>query len=166
MRRADASVRERTLTTHPFPSSRRLVTAAVRAGQRIVPMHGLLEVDVTTARRQLAESEPPLSYTAFIIASLGRAAAMHPAVHAYRDWIGRLVQHRHVDVQTLIEVQTDQGPFGLVHVVRDADIRDVADITAELRAVKHHPATTKSGCSPPSRRRSGASPGCTASCSP
>ncbi|MDT4921795.1 MAG: hypothetical protein QOI15_2697 [Pseudonocardiales bacterium] len=145
MRRADASVRERTVTTHPFPSSRRLVTAAVRAGRRIAPMHGLLEVDVTTARRLLAESEPPLSFTAFIIASLGRAAAMHPAVHAYRDWRGRLVQHRHVDVQTLIEVQTDQGPFGLVHVIRDADIRDVADITAELRAVKHHPAMTKSG---------------------
>ncbi|MDQ1539473.1 MAG: hypothetical protein QOH29_199 [Actinomycetota bacterium] len=145
MRRADASVRERTLTTHPFPSSRRLVTAAVRAGQRIVPMHGLLEVDVTTARRQLAESEPPLSFTAFIIASLGRAAAMHPAVHAYRDWRGRLVQHRHVDVQTLIEVQTDQGPFGLVHVVRDADIRDVADITAELRGVKSHPSATTAG---------------------
>jgi hypothetical protein len=29
-----------------------------------------------------------------------------------------------------------QGPFGLVHVVRDADLRDVPDISDELRAVK------------------------------
>lgn len=42
-------VRERGVTVRPFPSSRRLVTAAVRAGRRIVPMHGLLDVDVTTA---------------------------------------------------------------------------------------------------------------------
>jgi pyruvate/2-oxoglutarate dehydrogenase complex dihydrolipoamide acyltransferase (E2) component len=108
-------------------------------------MHGLFDVDVTTARRVLAETDPPLSLTAFVVVCLGRAAAAHPEVHAFRDWRGRLVEHRHVDVQTLIEVPTDQGPFGLVHVVRDADIRGVADISAELRAVKADSATTRSG---------------------
>ena len=128
--------RDRGVEVRPFPSTRRLVTAAVRAGRRIVPMHGLLEVDLTEARRVLAAADPPLSLTAFVVASVARAAAAHPQVHAYRDWRGRLVQHRHVDVQTLVEVATEQGPFGLVHVVRDADVRDVADISAELRAVK------------------------------
>ncbi len=140
-----APVRERGVTVRPFPASRRLVTAAVRAGRRIMPMHGLFEVDITAARRLLAEHDPPLSLTAFVIASLGRAAADHPQVHAYRNWRGRLVEHRHVDVQTLIEVPTDQGPFGLVHVVRDADLRSVAEISAELRAVKTDPATTTTG---------------------
>ncbi len=140
-----AAVRERGVAARPFPSSRRLVTAAVRAGRRIVPMHGLFEVDITAVRRLLAEDDPPLSLTAFLIASLGRAAASHPQVHAYRDWRGRLVEHRHVDVQTLIEVPTDQGPFGLVHVVRDADLRSVAEISAELRSVKTDPTTTTTG---------------------
>ncbi len=99
-------------------------------------MHGLLEVDVAEARRLLAAHDPPLSLTGFVVASVARAAAAHPEVHAYRDWRGRLVQHRHVDVQTLVEVETEQGPFGLVHVVRDADLRDVLDISTELRAVK------------------------------
>ena len=144
-RAGPAPVRERGVTVRSFPSSRRLVTAAVRAGCRIVPMHGLFEVDITAARRLLAEDHPPLSLTAFVIASLGRAAAAHPQVHAYRDWRGRLVEHRHVDVQTLIEVPTDQGPFGLVHVVRDADVRTVAEISAELRAVKTDSATTATG---------------------
>ena len=130
---------------HPFPSSRRLVTAAVRAGRRIVPMHGLLEVDVTDARRLLDAARPPLSLTAFVVASVARAAALHPRVHAYRDWRGRLVEHHHVDVQTLVEVQSAQGPFGLVHVVRDADVRSVADITAELRAVKADSSATATG---------------------
>jgi pyruvate/2-oxoglutarate dehydrogenase complex dihydrolipoamide acyltransferase (E2) component len=136
VRPSTAPVRQRGVAVRPFPSSRRLVTAAVRAGRRIVPMRGLFDVDVTTARRLLAESNPPLSMTAFVVASLGRAAAAHPEVHAYRDWRGRLVEHRHVDVQTLVEVPTEHGPFGLVHVVRDADVRGVAEISAELRAVK------------------------------
>jgi pyruvate/2-oxoglutarate dehydrogenase complex dihydrolipoamide acyltransferase (E2) component len=122
-----------------------LVTAAVKAGRRIVPMHGLLEVDVTEARRMLGEHDPPLSMTAFVVASVARAAAAHPEVHAYRDWRGRLVQHRHVDVQTLVEVPTGQGPFGLVHVVRDADVRSVPEISRELRAVKRDPGSTATG---------------------
>ena len=134
-RRAEAeTVRDRGVLVRPFPPSRRLVTAAVRAGRRIMPMHGLFDVDITTARRLLAEDDPPLSLTAFVVASIGRAAAAHPQVHAYRDWRGRLVEHRYVDVQTLIEIPTSKGPFGLVHVVRDADIRSVADISAEIRA--------------------------------
>lgn len=129
----------------PFPPARRAVTAAVRAGRRIVPMHGLLDVDVTDARRLLAGHQPPHSMTAFVIAAVARAVAAHPEVHAYRDWRGRLVRHRHVDVQTLVEVSTEQGPFGLVHVVRDADVRDITAITAELRGVKADMTTTATG---------------------
>ena len=106
-------------------------------------MHGLVDVDVTEARRLLDCHEPPLSMTAFVIAVTARAVASHPEVHAYRDWRGRLLRHRHV--QTLVEIQTGQGPFGLVHVVRDADIRNVEDISAELRRVKADPSSTPSG---------------------
>lgn len=137
--------RERGVTSRRFPPSRRLVTAAVRAGRRIVPMIGLFQVDIASARRTLAETDPPLSLTAYVVACVGRAAAKHPEVHAYRDWRGRLVEHHHVDIQVLIEVPTRQGPFGLVHVIRDADIRSVADISAEIRAVKADPASTDTG---------------------
>ena len=108
-------------------------------------MHGLFDVDITIARTLLAEPDPPLSLTAFVVASIGRAAAAHPEVHAYRDWRGRLVEHKHVDVQTLIEVPTGEGPFGMVHVVRDADLRSVNDISTELRAVKTDSTTTRTG---------------------
>lgn len=137
--------RPRGLEVLPFPSSRRAVTAAVRAGRRITPMHGLLEVDVTAARRRLADHDPPLSMTAFVIAAVARTGAAHPEVHAYRNWRGRLVRHRHVDVQTIVEVPTAQGPFGLVHVVRDADVRDVADISTELRGVQADMTSTATG---------------------
>ena len=108
-------------------------------------MIGLFQVDITTPRRTLADTDPPLSLTAYVVASVGRAAAIHPQVHAYRDWRGRLVEHNHVDIQVLIEVPAAQGPFGLVHVIRDADIRSVAEISSEIRGVKTHPTTTRSG---------------------
>jgi pyruvate/2-oxoglutarate dehydrogenase complex dihydrolipoamide acyltransferase (E2) component len=137
--------RPRGVEVLPFPSSRRAVTAAVRAGRRILPMHGLLDVDITEACQLLEDHRPPVSTTAYVIAAVARAVAAHPEVHVYRDWRGRLVRHRHVDVQTLVEVPTAQGPFGLVHVVRDADVRGVADLSAELHEVKADPSSTASG---------------------
>ena len=140
-----ASGRPRRVEIQRFPSNRRLVTAAMRAGRRMAPMYGLVDVDVTGANRLLAGHDPPSSLTAFIVASVARAAAAHPEVHAYRNWRGQLVTHRHVDVTTMIEISTPQGMFGLPHVLRDADVRDVADLTAELHRVKREPAASSSG---------------------
>ncbi len=137
--------RPRQVEVRPFPSNRRLVTAAMRAGRRMTPMHGLVDLDVTEANQLLAQHEPPLSFTAFVVASVARAAATHPEVHAYRSWRGQVVSHRHVDVTTIVEITTPQGQFPLAHVIRDADIRDVVDLTAELRRVKTDPSASGSG---------------------
>jgi pyruvate/2-oxoglutarate dehydrogenase complex dihydrolipoamide acyltransferase (E2) component len=137
--------RSRQVNVAPFPFNRRLVTAAGRAGRRMVPMHGLLEIDVTEANGLLASHEPPLSFTAFVVASVARATSEHPEVHAYRNWRGQLVTHSHVDVTTLVEIATPQGLFGLPHVIRDADLRSVEDVTAELRRVKQDPSMSGSG---------------------
>jgi hypothetical protein len=107
-------------------------------------MHGLLEVDVTDAKRLLNEQKPALSLTAFVIASAAPAAAARPDVHAYRNWRGQLVSHRHVDVATIIEIATAQGPFPRAHAIRDADIRGVIDLTRELRTVKADPSASGS----------------------
>jgi pyruvate/2-oxoglutarate dehydrogenase complex dihydrolipoamide acyltransferase (E2) component len=138
-RKGGSVTRPRHVDMRPFPSNRRLVTGALRAGRRTVPMHGLLDLDVTDATRLLAAHDPPLSFTAFVIAATGRAVASHPDVHAYRNWLGQLVVHRHVDVSTIVEIATPQGPFPLVHTVRDADIREVTDLSAELHRVKSSP---------------------------
>jgi len=108
-------------------------------------MVGLVDVDVTKANRILATHQPPSSLTAFIVASVARAAAAYPDVHAYRNWRGQLVTHDHVDVTTMVEIATPQGPFGLPHVLRDADVRGVPDLTAELHGVKRDPAASGSG---------------------
>ena len=108
-------------------------------------MYGLIDADVTTASRLLAEHDPPCSLTAFVVACTARAAAAQPDVHAYRNWRGQLVTHNHVDVATMVEISTPLGPFALPHVLRDADLRGVPELTAELRRVKHEPSTSGSG---------------------
>ena len=137
--------RVRRIERRAFPSSRRLVTGAERAGRRMAPMHGLLDLDVTDASTLVAAHDPPLSITAFVVASVARAAAAHPEVHAYRNWRGQLVIHRYVDVTTIVEVSTPQGTFPLPHVLRDADVRDVLDLTEDLRTVQTDVRKSRSG---------------------
>lgn len=138
------ATRPRRVERHPFPSNRRLVVAALRVGRHKTPMYGFLDVDVTTAKRLLAAAEPHGSMTAFIAATAARVAARHPEVHAYRDWRGRLVTHQHVDVSTMVEVPTAQGLFAIPHTLHDADVRSLADLSAELREVKAEPSTSPS----------------------
>jgi len=139
------SGRPRRVEVRPIPASRRVVTSALRAGRRIAPIHGLISVHVTEARRRLESAEPPQSFTAFLVASVGRAAAAHPEVHAYRNWRGQLVLHHHVDIAVLVEVHTPEGSFPLAHLVHDADLRYVDDISLEIRRVKSDLTSSRSG---------------------
>ena len=140
-----AAERPRQVQVRPFPSNRRLATAAMRAGRRKMPMYGLVDVDVTTANRLLADHDPPWSLTAFVVASVARAAAAHPAVHAYRNWRGQLVTHQHVDVAAMVEIFTPQGlsPSPMSCVTLTSGGRP--ELTAELRRVKRDPSASRSG---------------------
>ena len=46
----------------------------MRAGRSKMPMYGLVDVDITTANQLLAGHDPPGSLTAFVVASVARAA--------------------------------------------------------------------------------------------
>jgi pyruvate/2-oxoglutarate dehydrogenase complex dihydrolipoamide acyltransferase (E2) component len=105
----------------------------------MTPTHGLVQCDVTDTLTQLKEHDPPISMTAFIVSAVGRAAAGHPEVHAYRNWRGKLVIHHHVDVATLVEVRSARGSFPLAHLVGDADSRSPAEISIEILGVKSAP---------------------------
>jgi pyruvate/2-oxoglutarate dehydrogenase complex dihydrolipoamide acyltransferase (E2) component len=106
-------------------------------------MTGLVKVDLTAAWERVDSGG--FSPTAFVAACVGRAVAEHPEVHAYRNWRGRLILHRHVDITTIVEVETETGSFPLAHPLVGCDTRTVGDISAELRRVKAGPATSGSG---------------------
>lgn len=103
-------------------------------------MHGLLELDVTRARAMLREHREhtgeSLSFTAFVLACVGRAIAVHPEVHALRDWLGRSVLFEDVDATTIVEVEIEGRPFPMAHIVRAVNRRTVREIHDDLRSTK------------------------------
>ena len=128
----------------PFPPERKVIVAGGRYGTRRPVIHGLIEVDVTLARARLdalAAEGHSLSFTAYVVACLGRAVAAHPQVQAYRDWRGRLVVFHDVDVVTMIEAEA--GAVAVPHIVRAANRRMVRDISDEIRAVRAQPARSQ-----------------------
>jgi hypothetical protein len=127
----------------PFPRMRRLVLDAGHLSRGRHIMHGLVEADVTDARQYLqrykTRTGESLSFTAFIIACVGRAVDENKAVHAYRDWRNRLIVFDEVDVLTGIEVELHGQPFPALHPLRAVNKRTVLDIHHEIRSVKTRP---------------------------
>jgi pyruvate/2-oxoglutarate dehydrogenase complex dihydrolipoamide acyltransferase (E2) component len=125
----------------PFPSEREVVVDAGYLGTGRHIIYGLVEVDVTRARelrRTLRASDGgELSFTAFLVASLGRAIVAHPKVQALRDWRGRLVVFADVDVVTMIE--SERGAVAIPHIIRNTNRRTVVDISEEIRSIEASP---------------------------
>lgn len=122
---------------------RQLVLDAGYMGRRKHMMHGFVEVDVTDVREamraQTAVGLPKPSFTAFIASCLGQAVAADRRVQSLRSWRNQLVTYDDVDALVSIEIQTDNGTFPLVHVLRAIDKRSVADIQREIRAIQSAP---------------------------
>jgi pyruvate/2-oxoglutarate dehydrogenase complex dihydrolipoamide acyltransferase (E2) component len=124
----------------PYSKARRFMREAIRSTHHKPLMHGLLEVDVTKARALLRDvrtktGESP-SFTAFIIACLGRAVAEHKYVHAL--WKGRhhLILFDDVDVLTWIEREIAGQPHVLPCIVRAANRKTFHEIHEEIRAAQ------------------------------
>lgn len=126
----------------PFPKERRPSVDLKFVARYIHPMVGLVEIDVTEARRLIREHEErsgeKISFTAFIVGCVGQAVAADRSVHAYRNWRGQLVIFDDVDVGTMIERKRDGRRFPLGYVIRAADKKSVYDIHREIRAIQNN----------------------------
>lgn len=91
----------------PYPKLRRAMTLTLRSVQHKSMIHGLIDVDVTKARKFLqyhqANTGESLSFTAFIITCLAQAVDENKSVQAYRKGSEHLVVFDDVDVATAIE---------------------------------------------------------------
>ena len=124
----------------PYPKLRRTMGAAERSFLRKPMIHGLIEVDVTRARAYLrghkAKTGESLSFTAFIIACVGKAVDEDKAVQAYRQGRKHLVVFDDVDVATPIEREMAGQPVPLVCVIRAANKKTFRQIHREIRAAQ------------------------------
>ena len=129
----------------PFPPQREIV---VDAGYLAAPRHiiyGFLEVDVTRPRRLLrsisTQVGSKVSFTAYMVACLGRAIVSSPEVQAYRNWRRQLVVFHDVDVVTMIEPQP--GVVAIPHIIRSTNRRTILEISDEIRSVQANPGSSE-----------------------
>lgn len=131
----------------PFSAGRRLIADALALGREKHNIHGLLEVDVTEARRRIHEYEArtgtDASFAAFVIACLGRAVASDRRVHAVRNRRRQLVLFDDVDVNTTVEIELDGERIPILHIVRAANRRPYEDLSREIHAVRAQGPTSK-----------------------
>ncbi len=124
----------------PYPKIRRWMAAMFRSVQHKPMIHGLIEVDVTTARAHLREHKATtgesLSFTAFLIACLAKAVDEHKAVQACRQGSKRLILFEEVDVYTPIEHEVAGQKQVIPSIIRAANRKTVREIHHEIRAAQ------------------------------
>ncbi len=122
----------------PFSRMRRMQREGTYIGTVKGAVHGLIEADVTQARRLIREhkarSGERLSFTAFAIGCLARAVAENPRVQAYRDWRNRLIVFHDVDVNTMAEGEAGGEKVVLAFFIRQADKKTYRQLHDEVRA--------------------------------
>jgi pyruvate/2-oxoglutarate dehydrogenase complex dihydrolipoamide acyltransferase (E2) component len=134
-------------TAVPFPRMRQLVLDGGWMSRRRQIIHGLVEFDVTDARGFIRDHESEtgerLSFTAFLVACIGRAVAADRYVHAMRDWRNRLIIFDDVDVMVVFEIQAGERTFPLVQPLRRANERSVYELHREIRAIQANPESSE-----------------------
>src|SRR3970282_2635238 len=122
----------------PFPKIRRLMVDGGRMGRQRHTVHRLLKIDVTRARKAIHEHKArtgeALSFSAFVMACLGRAVDMNKHMHAYRNWRDQLVIFDEVDVNSLFEVEVDGRQIIRPHIIRAVNKKTFQEIHEEIRA--------------------------------
>ncbi|MFO7679236.1 MAG: 2-oxo acid dehydrogenase subunit E2 [Chloroflexota bacterium] len=125
----------------PFPKIRRLMVDGGRLARQKHLIHGLVEIDVTDARRLIREHKTKtgeaLSFTGFIISCLGRAVDMNKQMQAYRTWREKLVIFEDVDVNTMFEVEVDGRKLIRPHIIRAVNKKTLREVHEEIRAFQN-----------------------------
>ena len=128
------------------PFNRTLVIDAGYLASKRHIIYGILEADVTLAKQRIDDdaasansNNEKLSFTAYIVACIGRAVAANPSVQAYRRrGTNRLVIFRDVDVVVMVE-GPEVGATAIPHIVRRANAKSVREISDEIRTVQTNP---------------------------
>jgi pyruvate/2-oxoglutarate dehydrogenase complex dihydrolipoamide acyltransferase (E2) component len=126
-----------------FSKARQATLDVLRLSEHKHTIHGLVEVDVTTARAFIRDYEArtgeQVSFTGFILACLGKAVDADKLIQASRTG-NNLIIFEDVDVNTMIERTTAAGEKVVrPYVVRATNRKTYWDINRELWAAQAQP---------------------------
>lgn len=142
----------------PFPPLQQQTIDWLELSHRRHTMHGLIEVDVTAARRAIrayrAQSGTPLSLTTFLIYCLARAIDADKAMQAYRLGRRRQVLFADVDVSIMVEREVDGAKIPVPYIVRAANAKNLGQIQQEIKMAQEESPSAVAVHSLPARLQS------------
>ena len=124
----------------PYPSSRQLTFDVGRIGLAKHHVRGLLEVDVTEARKLIKQSRhsgTKISFTSWLIKTIADCVALHPPIAGVNDpRHNRVLVFEDVDISIAVEKDVNGTRVPLPYVIRKADKKTVCEIQEEIEAAK------------------------------
>jgi pyruvate/2-oxoglutarate dehydrogenase complex dihydrolipoamide acyltransferase (E2) component len=111
-----------------------------RIGLKKHHIKGLLEIDVTDARRKIkgkrAGTGEKISFTSWLLFCIGRAVSEHRGAHALRKGRSGLVIFDDVDVSLVVEKEVDGVRVPLPMVLRRVNEKGMGEIFMEIESAK------------------------------
>jgi pyruvate/2-oxoglutarate dehydrogenase complex dihydrolipoamide acyltransferase (E2) component len=104
-------------------------------------IYGLVEIDVTEARKFISENEAKsgekLSFTAWVIKCIAQAVSEQREVQAFKKGKKKLVVFDDVDVGLIVERQGKSGKIAFPYAVRKANEKSFRQIHEEIRRAQN-----------------------------
>jgi pyruvate/2-oxoglutarate dehydrogenase complex dihydrolipoamide acyltransferase (E2) component len=125
--------------TRPYAPWRLIMSDALRVAKEKNYVHGLVQADVTEARRLIhayeARTGGDFSFTAFLVACVAQAVGENKAVHALRKG-SRLILFDDVDVGIQVEHDVSGQKVVSGRIIRAANHKSARQIHDEIRAAQ------------------------------
>lgn len=122
-------------TLSRIPRERRPVLDRLASARRRFQVHALAEFDMTEPGARILAADQRVTWTGFLIATLGRAVALHPEVNARRAG-NRVLTFDRVDIGATVERHWEGRAVLDVVTIRDADRKSCAEISDLLHRAK------------------------------
>lgn len=122
--------------TETFPKNRLATTDIGQIGLKKHHMIALIELDVTEARRLIAEKRKVLhdiSFNAWLIKCVSQVVTEFPEIHAVRKGKRQVVIFEDVDISIMIEREIGGKKVPLPYVLRKTNQKSIAEITQEIK---------------------------------
>ncbi len=130
-------------STVPFREITRRSTWPIDLLNNLAPknrIYGLVEIDVTEARKFIIENEvktgEKLSFTAWVIKCIAQAIGEHREIQAFKKGKIKLIVFEDVDVGMIIERQVNSEKVPTQYIVRKANEKSFRQINDEIRRVQ------------------------------
>ena len=151
LRNSDTKIKESGNAAY-FREISRTSNRPVELLNNLAPKHriyGLIELDVTEARKFISEHEvrtgEKLSFTSWVIKSIGQAVSEHSEVQAMKKGKKKLVVFNDVDVGIVIERQIGSERGATTYCVRKANEKSFRQIHDEIRLAQKSDVTVDGG---------------------